>query len=108
MKLLSVQLLYSVKDTDVDSHLCNMSRSLKISNGVFLRWMFIKKIVKLLSCKTVVMCVTDTDNLFLAIIICLLRTLLSASRCLVSPKFLVVSTSLRGESLRPFMFPKQF
>lgn len=66
MKLLSVHLLYSVKDTDVDSHLCNMSRSMKISNGLFLRWNFIKKIVKLLSCKTVVMCIL---TLFLVIVI---------------------------------------
>lgn len=93
MKLLSVQLLYSVKDTDVDSHLCNMSRSMKTSNGVFLRQIFTKKIVKLLSCKTVVMCVLTLPIYFLLLSSVkaksLLRTLLLASRCPVSPKFLL-------------------
>ena len=93
MKLLSVQLLYSVKDTDVDSHLGNMSRSMKTSNGVFLRWIFVKKIVKLLSCKTVIMCVPTLTiySLLLSSVKAksLLCTLLLASRCLVSPKFLL-------------------
>lgn len=93
MKLLSVQLLYSVQDTDVDSHLCNMSHSMKISNGVFLQQIFIKKIVKLLSCKTVVMCVLTLTIYFLLLSSVkaesLLCTLLLASRCLVSPKFLL-------------------